>query len=475
MFYLPYIYLFVNIFIFFTYNTYFTLLKKSGFPSLFQFNFYFGFYVLFLFFLLMVYDFLIFDISILELLLPFFILLFLISVYNYHYIILNRASSFELILLLLLFSFFIQFLFLSDSLFFIFMILESLNFIFYFLFLVVCFNATTLQATIKYFFFNTIASLFFILGYGGIVFIYGVDSISFISLFNYSLFFESNSISTVFQILPLSFLSYFLFIAMMFKLYSVPFQYFIPDVYEQVPTSIVLFFIFLPPTPFLFLFIKLYTSIFYFLLFDTHLLLVIAILNIFIGSFGLVSQYHFHRFVAFASISATGYFFLMFDPYYEISIMFAFVFYIIYLLSTFLFFTIILNLIRTTNYSIPLFFTSLRSLFDSNRLLGYLISVSFFSLIGLPSSLFFFSKAYFFIQVFSSFFYFIVVFLYISTLINVYIYIKFIRNLVFPADANVSCFHYHFPNFFICWYILVIFLILHGLLFLYPYYIILFI
>ncbi len=101
---------------------------------------------------------------------------------------------------------------------------------------------------------------------------------------------------------------FFILIAFLFKIGSVPFHMWTPDVYEGAPTSVTAFFAITPKIAIIALMLRLTIYTFYDLIEAWQIIIVIcAFLSMFVGTFGAINQNKIKRLFAYSSIAHVGY------------------------------------------------------------------------------------------------------------------------------------------------------------------------
>lgn len=100
----------------------------------------------------------------------------------------------------------------------------------------------------------------------------------------------------------------FVLVAFLFKISAAPFHMWTPDVYEGAPTSVTAFFAITPKIAILALLLRLCLYTFYdFIETWKEIIIFSAVLSIFIGTFGALSQNKIKRLFAYSSIAHVGY------------------------------------------------------------------------------------------------------------------------------------------------------------------------
>lgn len=162
------------------------------------------------------------------------IIILLVSIpYNKHF----KITYLEYIIFILI-SLGSLFIFINIlNLIFIYIILELQSILISILISIKKFNRYSIEASIKYFILGSFSSLILLFG---ISIIYG--STGMLSIYEIHLFFEyfeTLNNSLVNTSIKLS--SIFILIGLLFKIYSAPFHFWLPDIYEGSPTSVLIF------------------------------------------------------------------------------------------------------------------------------------------------------------------------------------------------------------------------------------------
>jgi len=285
------------------------------------------------------------------------------------------------------------------------------------LYLMAAFNTKNLnsnEAGIKYFSLGALSSGFLLFGISMIYF--DTASFSFQNLNNYS------TISEVGLALVL--------IALFFKVSAAPFHIWTPDVYEGSPTISTLFFATLPKFASLIFLFRIYhelniskiDSLYY-------IFQIVCAISLLVGVYGAITQKIIKRLLAFSSINHIGFMLLAIMSYQYMSEGTIFFYLIIYLITTFGVFSVILNL-RTSEGEITLL-TGLNGLKASSRSKAISMLVFLFSLAGIPPFAGFFAKFFILSASINDGFYILSVIAVISSVIAAFYYLSVIKNMFF--------------------------------------------
>jgi len=285
------------------------------------------------------------------------------------------------------------------------------------LYLMAAFNTKNLnsnEAGIKYFSLGALSSGFLLFGISMIYF--DTASFSFQNLNNYS------TISEVGLALVL--------IALFFKVSAAPFHIWTPDVYEGSPTISTLFFATLPKFASLIFLFRIYHELNIPKIESLHYIFqIVCAISLLVGVYGAITQKIIKRLLAFSSINHIGFMLLAIMSYQYMSEGTIFFYLIIYLITTFGVFSVILNL-RTSEGEITLL-TGLNGLKASSRSKAISMLVFLFSLAGIPPFAGFFAKFFILSASINEGFYILSVIAVISSVIAAFYYLSVIKNMFF--------------------------------------------
>ena len=285
------------------------------------------------------------------------------------------------------------------------------------LYLMAAFNTKNLksnEAGIKYFSLGALSSGFLLFGISMIYY----DTSSFYMQ-------NLNNFTTISEI-GLS----LILISLFFKVSAAPFHIWTPDVYEGSPTISTLFFASLP---------KFASLIFLFRVYQelnisgiqslNYIFQIVCAISLLVGVYGAITQKVIKRLLAFSSINHIGFMLLGIMCYQFMSEGTLFFYLIIYLITTFGIFAILLNL-RTVEGE----FTKISQLnglrFTSNSK-SISMLVFFFSLAGIPPFAGFFAKFFILSASITDGFFFLSIVAVLSSVIAAFYYLTIIKNMFF--------------------------------------------
>ena len=217
-------------------------------------------------------------------------------------------------------------------------------------------------------------------------------------------------------------------ISMLLKLGIAPFHMWLPDVYEGSPTIITTYFAVVPKIAIFGAFISLLTGPFIGL-FDNYqnLLIISAALSIIIGTFGAFNQIKLKRLMAYSAISHMGFIFLGLSTMSLNGFIATLIYFIFYIVMTLLTFTIILNIAPYSANPITL----LLGLSRINPLLALSFSLSLLSIAGVPPLAGFFTKFLIITSALQNNMWVITVIAIIASMISAFYYLQLIKLMWF--------------------------------------------
>ncbi|MDB9776593.1 NADH-quinone oxidoreductase subunit N [Alphaproteobacteria bacterium] len=292
------------------------------------------------------------------------------------------------------------------------------------LYLMAAYNTKNLQsneAGIKYFSLGALSSGFLLFGISMIYF--DNSSIQFSDINNISYFTEIGLALVL--------------IALFFKVSAAPFHIWTPDVYQGSPTISVLFFATLPKFAsliFLFRFflemdISSYPSLLF--IFKT-----VCVLSLLIGAYGAVTQTVIKRLLAFSSINHIGFILLSILSFKFLSQGIFFLYLIIYLVTSFGVFSVLLTL-RNNSGELKLI-SDLSGLKTHNKTKAIALLVLIFSLAGVPPFAGFFAKFFVLTASMNEGLLYISLIAVLSSVIAAFYYLRIIKNMFFSeGDTNL--------------------------------------
>ncbi len=302
----------------------------------------------------------------------------------------NKEGNYEYIILILLSTIGMLLLISSKDLISLYLSIELVSLSFYILASLKRDSQFSTEAGIKYFLLGAVASGLLLLGSTYIYWLTGSTSFEgILHYFNYSML-SVDSISTDLFAgnngVKMSIL--FILIALLFKIAAVPFHMWAPDVYEGSPLIVTTYLATLPKLTIVGLLYQLLMGPFiYWLNWTQPFLILSALLSIAIGTLGAINQTKIKRLVAYSAISHIGFILLGLSTGLISGFVSTFWYLIIYLITSFNTFTLLLSLPPKTIY-----ISQLSDLSKINPTLSLTFLFNLFSMAGIPPLVGFLSK-----------------------------------------------------------------------------------
>ena len=366
----------------------------------------------------------------------FLFILFFILILSYKYNKYLNISFFEFSIFLLIGTLSLWLLLLSNNIMLFYLILELQGITFYVLTSLRKKSKYSIESGLKYFILGSFSSIIILFG---ITLFYGFTGVLYFSDFNIL-------INHIFLIRDLNFIFilflsvFFILVGLLFKLYCAPLHYWVPDIYQGAPTSTVFFFALLPPIVLLTMLIQLY--VFYLLdfLFITKTFFFFgSLFSMVLGSLGGLVQRKLKKLLAFSSVLIIGNIFMLLTTINLSSIISLYFFFIIYLLNSLGFISIIINLSIIKNNFKQSFIENISffsGLANTNKVIGFFLTVILFSFAGIPPSAGFLSKLFMYADLLSSFDFFLLIISISTSVVSVFYYIRLLKIVYYDKNDN---------------------------------------
>lgn len=281
------------------------------------------------------------------------------------------------------------------------------------------------EAGLKYFILGSLSSGILLLG---MVIVYGLTGTTSFELF-YLL--DANTMSTG---IIVGF--HCIAIALFFKLAAAPFHMWAPDVYEGSPTIITALFAAISKLPILAIIIQLFngylTNIYPYM---NHIVILVSLASMFVGAIGALGQFNIKRLLAYSSILNVGYMLLGLSVGNTQGVQMTILFAIIYMVVSLNLFSFLLSL-RTIDNQLIKNINDLAGLSKSHPLLAFNVSLSFFSLIGVPPLAGFISKYFLLKAVMDSAWPILTLVAVITTVIAAVYYLRVVKIMYFDTPTK---------------------------------------
>ena len=237
----------------------------------------------------------------------------------------------------------------------------------------------------------------------------------------------------------------FLIIGFLFKLTAAPFHMWAPDVYEGAPTAVTAFFSIVPKPALIVVFLRLLYQSFYDFLTEWQTFLIFcSVASMVVGSFAGLAQHRIKRLLAFSSIGHVGYMLIAFCCGTAEGVQAVVIYLIIYIVVTINVFGVIMSPLRRASQPSQYhqevdrvkYTTDLAMLAKSNPVLASTLTISVFSLAGIPPLAGFYGKAFLFWAALSSSQYLLALAGITASAISCFYYIRVVKIMYFEAPQN---------------------------------------
>lgn len=367
-------------------------------------------------------------------LLGFLVFIFAIKQYISHF----KQYDFEFILILFI-SLFSSILILnSNDLISLFFIVELQSLTFYILVASKQTSSFSTESGLKYFILGCFSSGIILFG---ISLIYGFTGL--LSYTDLTLFLSEAQISDF--LVDSNFISFsgfligflLLTVGFLFKLGSVPFHMWMPDVYEGSPLLFTAYLSTLPKISLMFVIFKLYYCVFFeVFLFSQGLFTLTALFSIILGSVAAIYQIKLKRMLTYSMITNTGY--LLFGlSLGDVSGIYVTLFYLIsYIFIMIGLFFCFLSLRDRSSGLLVKRINMFSNLLEINPFLSFSIFILLFSIAGIPPLLGFYSKFFLFLFSLKYKMYWLTILFVIFSVISVFYYIRLVKLMYFNRGAG---------------------------------------
>ena len=370
-------------------------------------------------------------------------IIFIIFLVSFNYFEFMKVNSFEFFILFFLSLFGLVFILNSYNLTIFYISVELQSLCFYVLTSTRRGSIYSLESGLKYFIIGSFSSCILLFG---ISFLYGFTGL--LGLNDLSLLLNHISYDNVFFLIGVSLAIMLVSLSFCFKLYVAPFHLWIQDIYQHSLTPVTMYFALVPSYVYLcFMFRLFYFSFEVFAWLWEFIFSFCGFCSIILGSLGGLFQKKIKRLIAYSSINNFGYLLLMFIYCDVNSVSNIFTYYFVYVISTIIIFTFLVSVIKK-NKDYACYIDSLDDLKGYGRYNGYVaffLSVSLFSLSGVPPMAGFYAKLFVFLHLYDHGNYFLLLILILSSLISSFYYIRVVNLMFFkPFDYSYT---YTNPNY----------------------------
>nr|YP_009861078.1 NADH dehydrogenase subunit 2 [Jaagichlorella hainangensis]QKJ84934.1 NADH dehydrogenase subunit 2 [Jaagichlorella hainangensis] len=252
----------------------------------------------------------------------------------------------------------------------------------------------------------------------------------------------------------------FILVGFLFKLTAVPFHTWAPDVYEGAPTCITAYFAIVPKIAILGILVRIcYTCFYDSFLSVQKILIVSSIGSMILGSYAALSQNKMKRLLAWSSIGHVGFLLIAVCSGTVEGLQALCVYLVIYLIMTINLFTLVLAPLRReiithgdgieenrashqsfysskTNVKHIKYITDLSFLAKINPVLAITLTITMFSIAGIPPLAGFFSKAFLMFVAMSACQYILAIIAILTSVISCFYYIRLVKIMYFEKSKK---------------------------------------
>ena len=218
-----------------------------------------------------------------------------------------------------------------------------------------------------------------------------------------------------------------------FKLTAAPFHFWAPSVYKNGPTISVTFLSIFLKTMVLFICYKIIIIVFQiFNLIITPIFLICGIFSILVGILGAFSEKMIKPFYVYSSMGHVGFMLIGLSLFTVNGVTATFHYLLIYILSSYLMWFILVYLGNETKYLV-----SLKVLNQTHPLIAFIYAILVFSMSGIPPLGGFFIKLDILSSLLESSYFFITYILFIFTVISFFYYLRLNKIIFFDTEKNI--------------------------------------
>jgi proton-translocating NADH-quinone oxidoreductase chain N len=244
----------------------------------------------------------------------------------------------------------------------------------------------------------------------------------------------------------------FILVGFLFKSTAVPFHMWAPDVYEGAPLSVTAFFSIAPKVSILAVFVRIFLESFYDFMVDWQKLLIFSSIgSMTLAAFAGMSQNKIKRLLAYSSIGHVGYILIGLCCGTVEGLQALLIYLVIYVLITINIFGIVLLPLRrdpSPSSSAPMggrgisgigrlkYTTDFAQMAKTNPLLAFTVTISLFSIAGIPPLAGFYSKAFLFFAAISSAQFLLALVGVVTSVISCFYYIRIVKIMYFETPKN---------------------------------------
>lgn len=345
---------------------------------------------------------------------------------SYFYNVYSKLQSFEYSIIILLTVLSLLLIVQTNNIFSFYLLLEFQSICLYVLAAYSSRENDSIEAGLKYFILGSFSSSFFLFG---LVLLYGFTGFTFFEDLH---FFFLTYLPSEYILICIESAIMLLTLGLLFKIYCVPFHFWVVDIYDGSPYSTTIFIACVPTLAMLYVFVKLYVTVFFEFIYIWEILLFGAsCFTMLFGALGGIFQSKIKKIIAYSSITNVGYFLmcLVNSDFFSVhtGLLYFFI-YIINLLGIFYIFSHIYNI--SGNISIDSI-NLLCGFSKQNRFAAFSLSCLLFPSAGMPPFNPFFLKLFMFTNVINSSSYILIFIGLFCSILSCYFYIKIIKYMYY--------------------------------------------
>jgi len=229
---------------------------------------------------------------------------------------------------------------------------------------------------------------------------------------------------------------------LLFKMAAAPLHMWSPDVYEGAPTIVSAFFAIVPKIAIFSLILKLFIySLYDFLGAWQQLFLLVSFMSMLVGAFGALEQRKIKRLLAYSSIGHVGYMLIGLATGSLEGVQGLLIYIAVYMVMSLNIWTVVLSLDFREKEGRDQYLTDLTSLSKINPLLAITITLTMFSMSGLPPLAGFCAKFYVFFSAMESSLYILAIVGVLTSCVGSFYYMRVIKVIFFEKVSRWNAFY----------------------------------
>jgi NADH-quinone oxidoreductase subunit N len=243
-------------------------------------------------------------------------------------------------------------------------------------------------------------------------------------------------VKTIFFFFLVNIIIFILFL----KLAVVPFNLWLPDVYEGSISNTTAFFTIIPKLSiFIFIFRFLDYGVFNNSLNFQYYILISGVFSIIYGSIIAIEERKLKSLIAFSAISNIGFSLIALSSLSYFSYAMVFCYFILYMLSNVVIWFILLTVIPKKSITYKKFnkeLSNFSNFYKSNKIMSFFFSFALFSIAGIPPFIGFLAKFGIFLATFEAFVYSVSIISILGSIISIFYYLRIIKIIFFENNDN---------------------------------------